>query len=57
VMSTIDGRRQVEAHGPREMPVWGAIFEGELPGQRHAFHLSLHKTRVLTDYVATLQQK
>ncbi len=57
VMSTIDGRRQVEAHGPREMPVWGAIFEAEHPGQRHAFHLSLQKAKVLADYVATLQQQ
>ncbi len=23
----IDGRRQVQAHGPREMPVWGAVYD------------------------------
>jgi hypothetical protein len=26
VMMTIDGRLLVAQHGPREMPIWGAIF-------------------------------
>ena len=25
----IDGRKEVAAHGPRAMPVWGEVFEGE----------------------------
>jgi hypothetical protein len=25
-MGVIDGRTAVAAHGPRDMPVWGAVF-------------------------------
>jgi len=27
VRHVIDGRRQVELHGPREMPIWGFVFQ------------------------------
>lgn len=57
VMSKIDGREEVAAHGPREMPVWGAIFEGDFPGQTRAFHLALLQTRALTEYVASIQKE
>src|SRR5262245_19301181 len=30
LLSFIDGRRSVKEHGPREMPVWGAVFDEEL---------------------------
>jgi mono/diheme cytochrome c family protein len=57
VMATIDGRRAVAAHGPREMPVWGEQFESELenedvPRPRVS---ALERSRLLTDYVRTLQ--
>jgi hypothetical protein len=29
VARLIDGRAEVKAHGPRDMPVWGARFYGE----------------------------
>ena len=29
VSEQIDGRTSVPAHGPREMPVWGYLLEGE----------------------------
>jgi mono/diheme cytochrome c family protein len=29
VRHVVDGRRQVELHGPREMPVWGYVFQAE----------------------------
>ena len=59
VMATIDGRREVVAHGPRDMPVWGIVFEAEhaAAGERHARVHSLLLTQVLTDYVETLQGK
>jgi mono/diheme cytochrome c family protein len=31
VRFVIDGRRQVKLHGPREMPIWGYVFQAE-PG-------------------------
>jgi mono/diheme cytochrome c family protein len=55
VMSVIDGRRPVVEHGTREMPVWGAIFEEEGQGKPYpAFH-SLLQSRLLVDYLATIQ--
>jgi mono/diheme cytochrome c family protein len=30
VFAVIDGREEVEAHGPRKMPVWGDRYMGEL---------------------------
>lgn len=57
VMAKIDGREEVAAHGSREMPVWGAIFEGDFPGQTRAFHLALLQTRALTEYVASIQKE
>ena len=30
VLETIDGRLEVSAHGPRDMPVWGTRFTHEL---------------------------
>jgi mono/diheme cytochrome c family protein len=57
VMAAIDGRRQVAAHGTRDMPVWGAVFEEEGRGEpRPAYH-SLLQSRLLVDYLATIQEK
>jgi len=59
VMSVIDGRRQVIEHGTRDMPVWGAIFEEEEESGKRpypAYH-SLLKSRLLVDYLATIQEK
>ncbi len=55
VMSVIDGRRAVVEHGPREMPVWGAIFEQEGQGQPYPAYHSLLQSRLLVDYLATIQ--
>ena len=29
IYEVIDGRQDVKAHGPRDMPIWGAIFRKE----------------------------
>lgn len=56
VMRVIDGRRAVEAHGPREMPVWGAVFEEQgRPGHYPAYTALLH-SRALTDYLRSIQK-
>ena len=31
----IDGRAEVKAHGPRDMPVWGERFYAESNGEEH----------------------
>ena len=57
VMAVIDGRRAVVAHGPREMPVWGVIFEEELKDQPYSGYTGLLHSRVLADYLRSIQQK
>ena len=57
VMEVIDGRRQIAAHGTRDMPVWGAIFEEEGKGTPYPAYQSLVRSRFLVDYLATIQEK
>lgn len=55
VMSVIDGRRAVAAHGTRDMPVWGAVFEEEGRGEPYPSYQGLLKSRFLVDYLRTIQ--
>lgn len=57
VMAIIDGRRVVREHGPREMPVWGAVFEEQLQGESHGSYTALLHGRALTDYLGSLQRE
>ena len=57
VMAVVDGRRAVAAHGERDMPVWGAVFEDENRGEPYPAYQSLLKSRFLVDYLRTLQGK
>ena len=54
VMSSIDGRRDVRAHGDRQMPVWGEVFTME--ERKYPTQSSALKARLIAEYVATLQQ-
>lgn len=56
VMSVIDGRRAVAAHGPREMPVWGAVFQEQNSGESYPAYTSLLHSRALTEYLQSIQQ-
>jgi mono/diheme cytochrome c family protein len=56
VLSYIDGRRAVAAHGPRDMPVWGAVFGEELQGAPYAEYVTLLESRALMDYLRSLQE-
>jgi mono/diheme cytochrome c family protein len=56
VMSTIDGRRGVRAHGEREMPVWGEVFHKELEKGKYTELTGLLKAKVIAEYVGTLQR-
>jgi mono/diheme cytochrome c family protein len=62
VYAIIDGRQDVAAHGPRDMPVWGAQYSAkaaesyvDVPYSSEAFV----RTRVLalTEYISRLQAK
>ncbi len=57
VLAAIDGRRAVTAHGPREMPVWGAVFGDELKGQAYPEYVNLLQSRALMDYLRSVQEK
>jgi mono/diheme cytochrome c family protein len=57
VMATIDGRRLVRAHGDREMPVWGEVFTKKLESEKYTELTTLVKTKVIAEYIATLQKK
>jgi mono/diheme cytochrome c family protein len=68
IYEIIDGRQDVKAHGPRDMPIWGAIFrkEGEKaepasPGDSNVPHdpEMYARTRIveLIEYVRRLQEK
>jgi len=57
LIAYIDGRRWVKAHGPREMPVWGAVFDEELKDQFYSEYTGLLQSRALADYIASIQEK
>ncbi len=59
VASFIDGRQDVAAHGPREMPIWGERFaEPEHPGGNRLGEAVVHKRiQALVQYLSTIQEK
>jgi len=56
VMAAIDGRRLVAEHGPRDMPVWGQVFEQEHEEERYTRYTALLKSRTLVDYLRSIQE-
>jgi mono/diheme cytochrome c family protein len=56
VMSAIDGRRTVRAHGDRKMPVWGEIFRKEAEGGKYPELQTLLKAKLIAEYIATIQK-
>ena len=57
VMMVIDGRRLVAQHGPRDMPVWGAVFAEKHVGEPFAMYGATLDARALADYLRTIQQE
>lgn len=63
VADSIDGRSasKVNAHGPREMPVWGWVFRAAPPpGNPAPFdpdHLARQRRVDLLEYLARIQEK
>lgn len=59
VFETIDGRAEVAAHGPREMPVWGARYREEgdgLLGPYGGEAAVTARVLLLTYFLQTIQQ-
>jgi mono/diheme cytochrome c family protein len=56
VMSTIDGRRAVRAHGDRQMPVWGEVFSEEVAKEKYKELTTLLTAKLIAEYVGTLQR-
>lgn len=52
----VDGRHLVAAHGPREMPVWGAVFDRELADEAYGSYTTLLHAQALVEYLRTLQR-
>lgn len=63
VYEVIDGRKEVEAHGPRTMPVWGREYQSAVPDLVEwgyiDFGRSIAHARVasLVDYLFRMQKK
>lgn len=51
----IDGRRDVEAHGPRAMPVWGETLYDNLPENATVEEMRAGTIELLLDYLETVQ--
>jgi mono/diheme cytochrome c family protein len=56
VTEAIDGRAIVDAHGDRQMPVWGDAFTKLDEGSGSANARTDTKIQALVDYLATIQQ-
>jgi len=56
VMMTIDGRLPVIQHGPRDMPVWGAVFAEQHVGKPFAIYGATLHARALGDYLRRIQK-
>lgn len=57
VMMAIDGRHAVAQHGPRDMPVWGAVFAEKHVDEPFAMYGPTLDVRALTDYLRTIQRE
>lgn len=51
----IDGRRQVAAHGAREMPVWGRVFSRRIAPESTAEQVARGEVWVLVEYLKQIQ--
>ncbi|MDJ0789916.1 MAG: cytochrome c [Myxococcota bacterium] len=56
VLASIDGRREVAAHGPREMPVWGKVLAEEKRGEPMPVYQAMGEARALVDHLRSIQR-
>jgi len=57
VYETIDGRQEVQAHGPREMPIWGKDYSTMTNPLSDSESITRAKILALTEYIFRLQAK
>jgi hypothetical protein len=66
VYNVIDGRFDVLAHGPRDMPIWGEIFQSPRessnpasppPEKEDAELIARSRILALIEYITSLQNK
>ena len=60
VFMVLDGRSEVQAHGPREMPIWGEVYLSEGPANKTAKEREPfvnERLHALIAYLETLQVK
>ncbi|GIW44086.1 MAG: hypothetical protein KatS3mg077_1368 [Candidatus Binatia bacterium] len=57
VIRIIDGRETLRAHGDPDMPVWGEIFASEVPGAINKEARIRGKVLLITEYLASIQEK
>ncbi|MFQ5569168.1 MAG: c-type cytochrome [Rhodothermales bacterium] len=55
VYQTIDGRRVVEGHGSRDMPIWGNIWSDK-DGQPVKEEIVQQRINELVEYIRSLQE-
>jgi mono/diheme cytochrome c family protein len=58
VFMVLDGRSEVQAHGPREMPIWGEVYLSEGPADKTAKEREPfvnERLHALIAYLETLQ--
>jgi mono/diheme cytochrome c family protein len=64
VYQVIDGRKTVQVHGPREMPVWGSVYRAESGKEFGPYHGLVYvdegvvRARILAliEYISRLQE-
>jgi mono/diheme cytochrome c family protein len=56
IAAIIDGRTSIEAHGSREMPVWGQRFSDQFGGGAVGDEAVRGHLLVLIDYLKSIQQ-
>ena len=55
LMTAIDGRRTIRAHGTSAMPVWGEVFEQSLEEKPHTRRITLLHLQTLAEYLQAIQ--
>ncbi len=53
----IDGRKQIDAHGSRDMPVWGQQLYAHLPDARGVEEMREGTIALLLDYLDAIQER
>lgn len=55
VLTTIDGRSRIDAHGDSKMPLWGELFDKAAMPQKDSA-ATVAKVKLMAEYAATVQR-